>query len=140
MSALELWGGVECTVNRVGERFHDQLARTGHADRHDDLARIAALGVRAVRFPLKLPVSFQATNGQHEGETRNISANGVLFQIDSDMPLGSAVEFTIAMPAEVLGSPADVMVNCRGRVVRCFEEEDRRWVGVVIDEYGFERR
>jgi hypothetical protein len=94
----------------------------------------------AVRFPLKLPVSFQATNGQHEGETRNISANGVLFQIDSDMPLGSAVEFTIAMPAEVLGSPADVMVNCRGRVVRCFEEEDRRWVGVVIDEYGFERR
>ena len=56
------------------------------------------------------------------------------------MPLGSAVEFTIAMPAEVLGSPADVMVNCRGRVVRCFEEEDRRWVGVVIDEYGFERR
>ena len=37
--ALELWGGVECTVNRVGDRYHDQLERTGHADRPDDLGR-----------------------------------------------------------------------------------------------------
>ena len=23
---LEMWGGVECTVNRVGDRWFDQLA------------------------------------------------------------------------------------------------------------------
>jgi len=121
--------------------FEDTTEKTGPQENEESRVQVRYQDMQsAVRFPLKLPVSFQATNGQHEGETRNISANGVLFQIDSDMPLGSAVEFTIAMPAEVLGSPADVMVNCRGRVVRCFEEEDRRWVGVVIDEYGFERR
>jgi len=27
----ELWAGVECTVNRVGDWYHDQLTRTGAA-------------------------------------------------------------------------------------------------------------
>ncbi len=28
---LELRGGVECTVNRVGDRVFDQMERNGHA-------------------------------------------------------------------------------------------------------------
>jgi len=51
-SPLELWGGIECTVNRVGDRYHDQLALTGHAERLDDLDRVAALGIRRLRYPL----------------------------------------------------------------------------------------
>jgi dTDP-4-dehydrorhamnose reductase len=49
---LELWGGVECTVNRVGDRYHDQLARSGHDRRDDDLERFAALGLQTLRYPL----------------------------------------------------------------------------------------
>ena len=49
---LALWGGVECTVNRVGGRSFDQLERTGHADRPGDLDRIAALGLRTLRYPV----------------------------------------------------------------------------------------
>jgi len=49
---LEVWGGVECTVNRVGDRFYDQLVRSGHDTRHDDLARFAGLGIQAVRYPV----------------------------------------------------------------------------------------
>lgn len=49
---VELWGGVECTVNRVGDRYRDQLRLTGHHDRPDDLDLIAALGVKALRFPV----------------------------------------------------------------------------------------
>ena len=49
---LELWGGIECTVNRVGDRYFDQLERSGHAHRLDDLDRIAALGLRTVRYPI----------------------------------------------------------------------------------------
>ncbi len=52
MPSLELWGGAECTVNRVQDRFRDQTIETGHHDRLDDLDRIAELGVRALRFPL----------------------------------------------------------------------------------------
>lgn len=52
MSPLELWAGAECTVNRVGDRWFDQLRRTGHHDRIDDLDLLAGLGVRRVRFPV----------------------------------------------------------------------------------------
>jgi dTDP-4-dehydrorhamnose reductase len=49
---LELWAGVECTVNRVGDAFFDQTERSGHAARADDVDRLAALGARAVRYPI----------------------------------------------------------------------------------------
>ena len=49
---LELWGGVECTVNRVGDQYFDQLERSGHAARHTDLDLFAGLGVRAMRYPV----------------------------------------------------------------------------------------
>jgi len=49
---LELWGGVECTVARVGDLYRDQVAETGHFARADDLAAIAALGIRTLRYPI----------------------------------------------------------------------------------------
>lgn len=52
MKDVEWWGGAECTINRVGDTYHEQLVRTGHADRLEDLDHIASLGVRRVRFPL----------------------------------------------------------------------------------------
>ena len=94
----------------------------------------------AARFPLRLPVAFHLKNGEQPGETRNISANGVLLQVDAPVAVGAIVEFEISMPSEILGAPTDVVVSCRGRIVRSFEEESHHWVGVVIDEYKFERR
>ena len=49
---LELWGGVECTVNRVGDRFQDQFACNGHRERPGDLDRFAQLGIRKLRYPV----------------------------------------------------------------------------------------
>ena len=104
----------------------------------------------APRFPIKLPVALKSTSaaagvagGGVAGktiETENISANGVLFRMDADVPVGSAVDFTLSLPADVVGAEADVQVDCRGRVVRSFEDGGRRGVGVVIDEYRFERK
>lgn len=48
----ELWLGVECTVNRVGDNYSDQLERSGHAIRIKDLERLADLGVRTIRYPI----------------------------------------------------------------------------------------
>src|SRR4051794_12056535 len=50
--ALEIWGGIECTVNRVHDTYHDQLEWSGHAHRLCDLDRIAALGIKRLRYPL----------------------------------------------------------------------------------------
>ena len=93
----------------------------------------------APRFPLHLAASVKTQGTAYLAETENISANGVLFAMETDVPVGSIVDFTIMLPAEVVGTRCNVQIDCRGRVVRSFEDRGRRGVGVVIDEYHFER-
>ena len=62
----ELWGGPEATVNRVGDRYFDQLVLTDHDARDEDLDRIASLGIRTVRYP----VLWERTAGAVRGEYR----------------------------------------------------------------------
>lgn len=49
---VEIWAGVEGTVNRVGDEYFDQLQRNGHATRVDDLDLFAELGIRMIRYPI----------------------------------------------------------------------------------------
>jgi dTDP-4-dehydrorhamnose reductase len=49
---LALWGGLECTVNRVRDQYFHQLDRNGHAGRDDDIERFASLGIQAIRYPI----------------------------------------------------------------------------------------
>ena len=49
---LELWGGVECSVVRVGGGWRDQVVETGHHGRPGDLDLIAAAGIRTLRYPV----------------------------------------------------------------------------------------
>ena len=94
----------------------------------------------SVRFPIKLPIAVGTDSAmQHAAETADISAGGVLFNVDADMSVGSTITFQIAMPAGVLGTPTDVLVHCVGRVIRCTDVEGKRAVAAVIDEYKFER-
>ena len=93
----------------------------------------------APRFPLHLSASIKSEGSAYSALTENISANGVLFAMERDVPVGSIVDFTIMLPADVMGTRQDVQVDCRGRVVRSFEDRGRRGVGVLIDEYHFER-
>jgi dTDP-4-dehydrorhamnose reductase len=52
MPELEMWGGAECTVARVGDRWGDQSHLSGHHDRDCDLQRFADLGFQAMRYPV----------------------------------------------------------------------------------------
>lgn len=47
-----IWGGIECTINRVGQVYYNQLIRSGHANRVSDIDRLAGLGLKTVRYPL----------------------------------------------------------------------------------------
>jgi dTDP-4-dehydrorhamnose reductase len=49
---LEMWGGLECTVARIGDSYVDQTRLNGHQDRPEDLDAFAALGIRAMRYPV----------------------------------------------------------------------------------------
>jgi len=71
------------------------------------------------------------------GQTRNISASGVLFSLDKDLSVGLNVRFSMRMPRAVLGAPQDVLVHCKGRVVRCSTSHNEHLAAATIDEYRF---
>ena len=48
----EIWGGLECTVNRILGSYTCQMSKNGHATRRDDLERFASLGIRTIRYPV----------------------------------------------------------------------------------------
>ncbi|MFK0692818.1 family 1 glycosylhydrolase [Mesorhizobium sp. IMUNJ 23033] len=50
--ALEIWGGVECSLVRIRGTVRNQLEDTGHLVRLDDLDLIAGLGIRTLRYPV----------------------------------------------------------------------------------------
>ena len=92
----------------------------------------------AVRFPLCVPITVSTETGDLSAVTENISANGVLFQLEQPLTVGTIVGFTIAMPAEAMGTATDVVLRCIGRVVRCtLDVINTAHVAAVIDKYNF---
>jgi dTDP-4-dehydrorhamnose reductase len=47
----EIWGGIECTINRVNNRFLDQLDYAGLYNQMP-LSSITSLGIKKIRFPI----------------------------------------------------------------------------------------
>jgi hypothetical protein len=98
------------------------------------------------RFPLELPIKIHKAeqSGEASGVTGNLSAAGVYIKADAALEVGSNVEFEITLPPEVTGAKENVVVQCRGRVVRADEaagntESESRGVACVIDSYDFVR-
>jgi hypothetical protein len=91
----------------------------------------------AVRFPLNLPVVISAGRSEYAALTSNVSASGVLFEMNSPLKVGEGIDFSLRMPGSILGTPNDVLVHCHGRVVRCLVSQSQSQVAATIDEYQF---
>ena len=48
----EIWGGIECTINRLSSGYKDQLIYSGHYQRDGDIEAIAGLGIKTLRYPI----------------------------------------------------------------------------------------
>src|SRR6266480_7724207 len=100
------------------------------------------------RFPLELPIKIHRADegGEHSGVTGNLSAAGGYIRADAAMEVGSTVEFEIALPPEVTVAKENVIIHCKGRVVRSDDPAssgaggESRGVACVIDSYDFVRR
>jgi dTDP-4-dehydrorhamnose reductase len=63
-NTLQVWAGIECTINRVQDAYHDQLHYLGHYERSmEDIAALAALGIKTLRYPLLWEHHEQVQNG-----------------------------------------------------------------------------
>ena len=98
------------------------------------------------RFPLHLPIKIHQEDSPAEasGVTGDLSAAGVYIRADASLEVGSPVEFEITLPPEVTGGKENVVIQCRGRVVRTDEpagnaSKENRGVACVIDSYEFVR-
>lgn len=90
----------------------------------------------SVRFPVRMKVQIQTAQGSEDAETINVSASGVLLACSRVLDAGSAIEVEMIMPSTALGTPEDVRVRCRGRVVRSYRKGPARVeVATVIDNY-----
>lgn len=49
---MELWGGIECTINKVQDLYMDQLTYSGHYKRNEDIELFASLGIKKMRYPV----------------------------------------------------------------------------------------
>ena len=91
----------------------------------------------AVRFPLSLPVVLTSGSDEIAAVTRNVSASGVVFELDSPVSSGLEIRFSLRMPGAILGTPHDVLVHCQGRVVRCSKNQSNYRAAATIDDYQF---
>lgn len=99
------------------------------------------------RFPLHLPIKIhkEDSSGETSGMTGDLSAAGVYIRANAALEVGSPVEFEITLPPEMTGGKTDVVIQCRGRVVRTDENTaggaaaEGRGVACVIDSYEFVR-
>src|SRR5438045_428604 len=90
------------------------------------------------RFSLKLPLTVKFTNGVGEAaaETKDVSARGVFFYLDSKVAEGSAIEFTLTLPPEITLTES-IRVRCTGKVVRVDQQGAQSGIAAAIDQYDF---
>ena len=105
----------------------------GHSDHPSPTQEVRC----AVRFPLTLPVVVSAHEREYSALTNNVSASGVLFEMDSPLKVGESIHFSLRMPGAILGTTHDILVHCAGRVVRCSMSQSQSQVAATIDEYQF---
>ena len=89
----------------------------------------------SVRFPMELAIRLQTDDGELDATSVDVSANGVLFTGQTLPQVGSPVEFTMTMPGAIMGHPDDLLVYCRGRIVRHERRTTFDLAAAVIDEY-----
>jgi hypothetical protein len=101
------------------------------------------------RFPLKLPVEVVRRSFQPAataGETKNLSAGGILFSAALDVDIGDPIEYIITFPTGAING-GGVRLRCLGKVVRResagAESKDGHSVVLVaatLERYEFYRK
>lgn len=90
------------------------------------------------RYPLKLPAQVRwkargKSAGGVEGETGDISSNGLLVVIPNRLPLGTTINVTIHLPVELTRVPVEL--SCLGRVVRKSRMAKGQGISAIIEDF-----
>jgi len=92
----------------------------------------------AQRFELHLPLAIRYGDRVVPGFTQDLSARGVFFYSEAEIPDGAAVELTFTMPSEItLGE--SMPVRCLARALRTapIHSGQRRGIAAQLDSYEY---
>ena len=97
--------------------------------------------MRAVRFPLQVPVHFRHVGEPvwHQGTVENISCSGVLLRAEDFLQIQNKVELRVSLPNRATGTERPE-VACYGRVVRTVSPSAQQpcpGAAVSIEGYNF---
>lgn len=96
---------------------------------------------KLARLPLEVLVRFQAPGMRVAdfAETRNVSARGMYFQTQARIKTGQELECVLILPEKLTHAPGQMLVSCRGKVLRVTEPRpgEERGVAVEISGYDF---
>lgn len=117
---LELWGGLECSVVRLGDEYRNQIVETGHASRLSDIDALADLGVKAVRYPILWETVAPESPGEldlswHEKRLEKLRERGIKV-IGTLVHHGSGPRYTNLLDAKF----PDLLADYARRVARRF--------------------
>jgi hypothetical protein len=91
------------------------------------------------RFTLQLPLTVKVDSVDKDAKTKDVSARGVFFYMDSAPEQGSPIEFTLTLPPEITLTES-IKVKCNGKVVRVdhsMNGSGQVGIAAAIDQYDF---
>ena len=92
------------------------------------------------RFALTLPVAVRFQDShvpELPAHTKDVSARGVYFFLDSQVQQGSRLEFTMTLPPEITLTE-QIRVRCIGKVVRIDTQMNGKFgIAAAIEQYEF---
>lgn len=92
---------------------------------------------RMPRFEMNLPLELEREEARPVmAVTRDVSAGGVYFYLDSDIPSGSTVEFVVTFPPEIT-LVKSLRVRCTGKVIR-IDRPIPQGVGIAAEIQRYE--
>jgi PilZ domain len=92
------------------------------------------------RFPLENALRYRFVEAKNPapagtGQTLNMSSSGMLFKVESPLPVGQKIEVSVDWPAQ-LNEHCGLKLVALGKVIRSSAEE----AAVSIDKYDFRTR
>jgi len=89
------------------------------------------------RYIMQVPVNVRVGDSEFSGVTRDTSAGGVFFYVDSPLRPDSDLEFALTLPEQLTLSDR-ITIACKGRVTRVEENSGRETgIAATIDSYTF---
>ncbi len=102
---------------------------------------------KSKRFDLRLLIELVRTGGEplnRVTETRNVSSGGVLFDCESQLPVGEPIEYFLTLPTSSKDGN-NVRLHCMGTVIRLESSQKRNrtekpfHVAATLERYEFVR-